>query len=400
MIKIVQINTTCNWGSHGRIAEAIGDLVIAEGWESYIGYGREELESSSVKIKIGGKLNYYTHEILSRLFDRQGFYSSCLTKKFINRLKEIKPNIIHLHNIHGSYINIKLLFNYIKKNNIPVVWTLHDCWSITGHCAHFESIGCEKWKSGCYSCELIKNYPKSLFVDNSRQNYRNKKRLFTSINNITIVPVSYWLGGVISESYLANFPVKVIQNGINLEKFQPTISNLREKYNLENKRIIIGVASFWSDRKGLSDFVKLSERLDDNSKIVLIGLSEEQIGNMPKTMIGIARTNSVNELAAWYTVADVFVNPTYEDTFPTTNLEALACGTPVITYNTGGSVESVDSETGVIVEKGDIDGLINAIDGVSSIDSDACVTRARNLYNQDSSFRKYIKLYKDILQKH
>ena len=402
MPKILQINVTCNWGSTGRIAEDIGKLAIAEGWESYIAYGRYKIDSSSNIIKIGTKIDYLFHGALSRITDRTGFYSKRATKAFLKEIDKIKPDIIHLHNIHGYYIHIGLLFDFIVENNIPIVWTLHDCWSFTGHCSHFDYIGCERWKSGCYGCPLKSEYPASSFLDNSKQNYEDKKRLFNAVEGMTIIPVSNWLGGLVEDSFLGKKDIKVIQNGIDTDVFRPSDGNLRERHDLSNKKILLGVSSVWNKMKGLDDFIALSKEITEDQTIVLIGVDEKTKSALPRNIIAISRTNSLEELMQWYSTADVFINPTWNDSFPTTNLEALACGTPIVTYRTGGSVEAVTEKTGLIVEKGDIDGLQSAIDAIlangKGYYSDACRKRAVKHFNKQDRYKEYIGVYKEMLK--
>jgi glycosyltransferase involved in cell wall biosynthesis len=288
------------------------------------------------------------HGLQTRIFDNHGMASKIATKKLIKQIKQINPNIIHLHNIHGYYLNYAILFEYLNELNIPIVWTLHDCWSITGHCTYFSFVGCNKWKSECYSCPQKKSYPTSWFIDRSKENFRLKKKHFTSLSNMTIVPVSNWLSDLIKESYLHKYPIRTIHNGIDLSVFKPSDSEkFKSMYNIQNKFILLGVANKWELRKGLKDFVELSNLLDSDYKIVLVGLSRKQIEQLPDNILGIERTESVEGLAEIYSAGDVFLNPTYEDNFPTTNLEALACGTPVITYETGGSPEAIDESTGI-----------------------------------------------------
>lgn len=406
-MKLLQINSLVNSGSTGRIAEDIGQLAINKGWQSYIAYGRSERPSKSNLIKIGTEWDVKMHGIQTRLFDNHGFASKKATRKFIKEVKRIKPSIIHLHNIHGYYINIEILFNYLAKAAIPVVWTLHDCWSFTGHCSHFDLIGCEKWKTQCFQCPLKKTYPASLLIDNSKNNYNKKKTLFNSVKDMTIVPVSYWLGGLVEQSFLNRYPIKVIQNGIDINTFSiKETESIRAKYNLKDKFVILGVAGVWSSSKGLGDFMKLSEQLKEDEIIILVGLTEKQIKSLPTNIIGIQRTESVEELAQFYSMANVFANLTYQDTFPTTNLEALACGTPVVTYKTGGSVESVDDKVGWIVEQGDIDALQDIIASMKSEPNSIkkqreidCREKAESLYNKDDRFEEYFELYAQLINK-
>ena len=408
-MKILQINVVVNSGSTGRIAEGIGNIVLSNDSESYIAYGRMANKSDSQLIRIGNDFGVKLHGMLTRVFDNHslGLSSKKATNEFIKEIEEINPDIIHFHNLHGYYINIKVLFNYLSQKNIPIVWTLHDCWSFTGHCAHFDYVGCYKWKIQCYSCPQKKSYPSSLLIDNSKKNYTKKKELFNSIKNMTIVPVSYWLGDLVKDSFLNRFPIKVIQNGIDINAFNiKEFDDIQSKYNLKDRFIILGVASTWDVRKGLSDFIKLSQQLKEDEIIVLVGLSKEQIELLPKNIIGIQRTESIDELAKLYSMADVFINPTYEDTFPTTNLESLACGTPIVTYKTGGSVESVDETVGWIVEQGDIDSILKIISNLKSepisIKEERkinCREKAERLYNKDIKFQEYFDLYNKLLEK-
>jgi len=403
MKKLLQINSVVNSGSTGRIAEEIAHTAIASGWESYIAFGRNERYSESNLIRIGNDLGIKMHGLQTRLFDRHGLGSVKSTKLFIQQVDKIKPDIIHLHNIHGYYINIEILFNYLSKVDVPVVWTLHDCWSITGHCTHFSYVGCEKWRTKCYSCPQKNEYPASLFIDRSEKNYILKNELFNSLSNLTLVPVSQWLSDILKDSFLQKYPSSVINNGINTSVFKPSGNNeFRERYGLQNKFILLGVASIWSQRKGLEDFIELSKTLGADYQIILVGLTRKQKDQLPVEILGIERTESVEELAELYASSDVYINTTYEDTFPTTNLESLACGTPVITYNTGGSPESIDESTGIVVEQGNISKLVEAIrvikDNGKQYYSDACVNRVNRLYKKEDRYKEYIDLYESLIK--
>jgi putative colanic acid biosynthesis glycosyltransferase len=402
-MKILQINTTVNSGSTGRIAEDIGRVLIANEHESYIAFGRGDHESLSKKIKIGTKQDVNWHGVLTLLTDRHGFGSVKATKQLIAEIDAVKPDVIGLHNIHGYYVNIELLFNYITNKNIPVIWTFHDCWPFTGHCTFFDSVGCEKWKTQCEKCPKTKMYPKSIGLDNSFKNYNDKKRIFNQVQNLQIVTPSHWLKELVKESFLKH-PVVCIHNGIDLSQFRPAADtdHLRAKLYLQNKKIVLGVASIWDERKGLADFVKLADLLSEDHQIVLIGLTQKQLDVLPKNMIGIKRTESISELVAYYSMANVFVNPTYQDNFPTTNIEALACGTPVITYDTGGSPEAIDANTGEIVQKGDMLSLKQAIEKWcvnNSVDaSNKCRIRAEKFFNKEDRYKEYLTIYEQILK--
>lgn len=406
MPTLLQINTTLNSGSTGRIAEGIGLTAAADGWSSFIAHGTRYKNPSRLQsIEVGGWLEERIHGgWYSLLLDRHGLGSVGATKRLIRVIdSRIKPDIIHLHNIHGYYLNYRILFEYLQKVGIPVVWTLHDCWPITGHCVHFEFVGCDRWQSSCAHCPQSSAYPRS-FRDHSARNFRLKKELFTSLGDrLTLVPVSNWLERLLRRSFFRDFRIQTIHNGIDLSVFQPHTANVKSDPRLKDRYMVLGVAAPWTERKGLSDFIKLRSVLPRDHAIVLVGLSEQQIKNLPPDIIGIGRTESTDELVKLYSVADVFVNTTYEDNYPTVNLEAMACGTPVITYRTGGSPEAVTSETGLIVEPGDVSALsagireITAGKGKSSYTS-TCTRRAEEYFDQNKQFRKYIDLYDNLLK--
>lgn len=404
--KLLQINGSVNTGSTGRIAEEIGQRAIAAGYESYIAYGRSARESKSKTIRIGSNWNVRWHGIVSLLFDRHGFSSKCATKRFVKQIDSISPDIVLLHNVHGYYLNIEILLAYLKEKNIPVFWTLHDCWPFTGHCSYFDAYNCEKWKTHCEHCPNLKGYPKSIWLDNSKHNFDRKKALLTTLPNITFIPVCKWMGNIVENSFMKGRPQQVIYNGTNIEVFKPQGGDVteatRKKYIIDGEHIIIGVASTWDKRKGLLDFCWLSEQIPEDYQVVLVGLSQKQIDTLPKGVVGIRRTESVQELAALYSLADVFVNPTYVDNFPTTNIEALACSTPVITYNTGGSPEAIDENTGIVVPKGDKDALkyalVEVVTNKDKYTSVACRERAVENFNKDDRFDDYIKLFNQALK--
>jgi putative colanic acid biosynthesis glycosyltransferase len=399
-MKVLQINSVCGVGSTGRIVTDIHQNIIAQGHESYIAYGRDHPRNCDAPIRIGNRFANYAHYASTKFFDKHGFGTRYYTRVFVKQVEYLNPDVIHLHNIHGYYINIEILFGYLKKANKPVFWTLHDCWAFTGHCAHFDYINCNKWKTSCFNCPQKDRYPSS-FVDNSKENYITKKNIFTGVKNMTIVTPSEWLAKLVKESFLGDYPIEIINNGINLEVFRPTKSDFRKRFALDNKYLILGVASFWGEKKGFNYFLELSDRSKSDEQIILVGLTEKQKRKLPANIIGITRTHNIQELAEIYSAADVFVNPTLEDTFPTTNLESLACGTPVITFNTGGSVEIVNEKCGIIVEKGNIDDLCDALRKIKyeRFSKNECVKRAK-LFDKNTRFNDYIKLYLNSLTMH
>lgn len=401
---LLQINSVVNSGSTGRIAEEIGKLAIVNGWESNIAFGRNVSTSKSKLIKIGCSWDAFIHGALTRLFDIHGLASMRATRRLLNRIEEIKPDIIHLHNIHGYYLNYPILFKYLLSIDIPVIWTFHDCWPITGHCAYFDRVGCIKWQNGCSSCPQKNTYPKSLLFDRSKMNYLDKQDAFNSLNNLTLVPVSDWLSDILKSSFLKKHPINRIYNGVDTSIFKPVGGlNISINGQINNRFTILGVASPWSSRKGLDDFIKLYKKLDqDKYCIILVGLSDNQKKTLPAGIIGLTRTENVQELAQIYSAADVFVNPTYEDNFPTTNIEALACGTPIITYRTGGSPEAVTPDTGFVVEQGSLEGLLEAISIIIKKGklayTDACRQRALDNFKKEDRYKEYIDLYNQLLK--
>lgn len=399
MKKLLIINVTANSGSTGRIAEEIGQTAISNGYDTYFAYGRLARESKCKLIKIGKKLNVRLHGIESRFFDNHGFSSRIATKRFIKEIEKLKPDIINIHNLHGYYINVKILFEYLAKINIPIVWTFHDCWPFTGHCSYFDRYNCTKWETECHSCPNKHGYPSSLLLSRARRNFNKKRKLFSNYKKTTIVTPSNWLSNITKQSFFKGKNIVTINNGTDLTTFKIVNGNKRHSLNLQNKKIVLGVASIWDKRKGFDDFVKLNDLLSDEYKIILVGLNKKQIESLPENIIGIERTESVHELAELYSMADVFVNPTYSDNFPTTNIEALACGTPVITYKTGGSPEAIDEMTGVVVEQGNINKLKEAIESVAkdkAMYTGKCRERAVNLYNKQDRFNDYINLFNSL----
>lgn len=399
MKRLLQINSVINWGSTGRIAEGIGQQAIVRGWESYIAYGRNNQPSKSQLIKIGNDIDIKIHGVYTRLFDRHGFGSFNATKELLIKIQKIQPDVILLHNLHGYYLNIEVLFNYLSTAGIPIFWTLHDCWAFTGHCAYFDFVECDKWKSECFCCPQKKSYPTSVLLDRSKSNYQLKKELFLSIKQMVIIPVSQWLASVCNDSFLKNYPISVIHNGIDISTFSPQLNTdiIQDKYQVNGRFMILGVAAIWDERKGLKDFIELSKRLSNDYIILLIGLSEKQIKGLPVNIHGITRTESIQELAELYSASDLYMNPTWEDNFPTTNIEALACGTPIVTYRTGGSVEAITPDTGFVVEKGDIEGLLNVTATVREKGKNnysiACRERAVKHFNKQQRFEEYIELF-------
>ena len=401
MPRLLEINVASNKGSTGRIAESIGLLSQANGWECFVAHGARYSGKTNLKdIPIGSINSERLHFLKSICFDSHGLGSAAPTKKLIDSICEIRPSIIHLHNIHGYYLNYKILFEALKNLRLPIVWTLHDCWSFTGHCTYFDRIQCEKWKEKCDRCPQRNSYPKAL-IDRSSRNYNLKKELFTSIDKMAIVPVSEWLSGLVSYSFLKDYPRYVIHNGIDISVFHPSENSIKDRLGYRGKKIVLGVADGFGERKGLDDFIELRKILPPDYEIVLIGVSDSDKKKLPETILAIPKTESQKELVDYYSAADVFINPTYEDNFPTTNIEALACGTPVITYATGGSPEAIDSNTGRVVEKGNVvmlrDEIVDLCNDKGSEISTQCRRRAELLFDKDKCYYPYLELFNSLL---
>lgn len=399
-MKIVEINGT-NYSSTGNIALNIAKKAREEGFEVYT-CCKNSLKSSQFRydnqIVIGSRYERLISEQLAQLSGLSGSFNWIGTKEFIKKLKEIRPDLVHLHIMHDSYVNLKMLFSYLSVNKIPVVWTFHDCWAFTGKCPYFEMDRCDKWKSGCYNCPQIRKYPESYFMDMTKYLWNKKNRMFNSIDNLTIVTPSKWLSNYARESFLNGHDIRVINNGINLDVFKPVKSDFRKKYGIEDKYLLLGVGYNWSPRKGLDSFIELSKRLDDRFRIVLVGTNDKIDEILPDNIISIHRTYNQAELVEIYSSCDLFVNPTMEENFPTVNIESIACGLPVITYNTGGSPEIIDETCGRVVEKGNIDKLYEGIMDIynNPFDKSACLKRSQ-LYNMNDKFAEYVELYKEIL---
>lgn len=389
-----------SYGSTGRIMFQIAEMITATGGIAYTSTSFTKSRGEhfpETYYRIGGVVGKTEHIILAKLTGRHGCYSHFATYKLIQKIKQVKPDVIHLHNLHGWYLNWKLLFRYLKQSGIPVVWTLHDCWSFTGHCPHFMAVNCERWKTGCYECPLHKSYP-GCFLDDSKKQYFLKKKCFTKVPNLTIVTPSQWLADLVKLSYLRDYNTMVINNGIDLTIFKPRTSNFRKENNLDDKVILLGVAFDWNPRKGIEDFKRLAEELPKEYVIVLVGVSDMVAKGLPSNLIKIACTQNQEELAEIYSASDLFVNPTLEDNFPTVNLEALACGTPVITYQTGGSAECLTEACGRAVPYRNYDALKKAILEMRNAKknmSQACVERAK-LYKRDDAYQEYISLYREV----
>ena len=401
-MKIVQINTVATSGSTGRIVSQLYTMIESKNGECYIAYGRGIPAEGYKTIKVGNKVSIAWHGLCTRLFDLHGRCSHTATKKLIKELERIQPDLIHLHSLHGYYINYALLFDYFKRVNMPVVWTLHDCWAMTGHCPHFYYAGCRKWETLCHDCQLKWHHPSSYFLDLSTSNYKKKKAALTGVQNLLIVTPSNWLRDVVKQSYLREYSALSIHNGLDVDLFSPGISHFRERYGITAKKIILGVASVWSETKGLTFFLEMQKRINPNEiQIVIVGVTHKQKNEIDKGIIAILKTDSVQELIEIYRAADLFVNPTLEDNFPTTNLEALACGTPVVTFDTGGSPEALNDRCGIVCKEKTVDSLLEACYQAlneRSFGEEDCRKRALE-FSSATVYEKYWQCYQGMLAK-
>lgn len=393
-MKIVQINATCGVGSTGKICVGISEVLNENNVENYIlcslsnGYqlGTQCAEQNYIKIQA----------LKSKILGNYGFNSRKATCKIITELKKIQPDIVHMHNIHGHDCDLSVLFTYFKNTKTKLVWTFHDCWAFTGYCTYFDLVKCSKWKTKCEKCAKKREY--SWFFDQSAKIFEKKKTLFDGLD-LTVVTPSHWLANLVKQSFLRNYPILVINNGINLSLFKPSDSDFRKKNGLENKKIILGVSFEWGERKGIDVFVALSQRLPDDYKIILVGIDDEVKETLPSSVLPIRRTQNPKELAEIYTTADIFVIPTREENYPTVNMEALACGTPVVTFRTGGSPEMLDETCGSVIECDDIDALEKEIIRICTekpYTQEACIRKAKE-FDKNERFKEYLKLYERVI---
>lgn len=392
MKKLFQINVCSNILSTGKICEDIANVAIKYGWDVYTAWGRLARPSISTQIHIGFQFDVYAHFAAQRLFDCEGLMSKRATLNLIKKIEDIKPDVIHLHNIHDHYLNYPILFNWLANINTPVVWTQHDCWSFTGGCMYFDLYNCNRWKTCCKNCPEHR----ALLFDTTQKQYDSKKRLLAQIKNLIYVSVSDWLANALRESSQQKRPIMTIHNGIDLTVFRPSCCK-----SADGRFRIIGVAAIWDKRKGLEDFFKLRLLLPSEYEMILVGLTTKQIKTLPYGIKGITRTTDIQELIQLYSESNVLVNTTYSDNFPTVNLEAIACGTPVVTYRTGGSPEAIDEKTGVVVEQGDVNALADAIVRMKKhpLSSADCRKRAEENFDKDKCFEKYISLYEKLLKR-
>lgn len=406
MKRLLQINPVVRTNtSTGKIMRAIGELAISAGWESWIAYSgaRDGVpEHSSKLIPLGNKLDLAFHWLATRLFDAHGLVSCRATKQLIAHIRDIDPDIVHIHNVHGYFLNYPMLCRFLAERGKPVIWTAHDCWLFTGHCYHYDAAGCNRWQTGCHNCPQKHSFPASYGFDRSKENYQEKKRALTGMHNLTLVAVSHWMQRQIAQSFLRDVPCRVISNGIDLNTFQsrPDGGTLI-RYGIHKSGFYLAVAAIWLPEKGVADLAALARQLRDDEQLVVVGqMTDVQRKTLPESVIHITRTTDAGALATLYTEATALVNPTWQDNYPTVNLEAQACGTPVVTYRTGGSPETLSPRTGLVVEQGDVKGLLGALRHIRKTGHPAwqkdCREHAIAHFDKDARFHDYLSLYEDL----
>ncbi|MBQ9228220.1 MAG: glycosyltransferase [Eubacterium sp.] len=404
-MKVFFINVVCGVGSTGRMCTEIAEALTGEGNAVEIAYGRGGVPADyrGTIYRVGNVGTLAANLIRSRLFDAEGFGNRRAAEKLVAEIKRFAPDVIHLHNLHGYYLNVQVLFDYLKEFQGAVIWTLHDCWAFTGHCAHYDALGCQQWQLHCRECPALREYPACLLSGRVDRNYTEKQRCFLGVPGMTLATPSYWLQEQVAQSFLSGYDCQVIQNGIDHRKFyrdQSETATLRRQYHCEQKYLLLAVAYQWEANKGLEDYIRLAAQLPDRYQLVLVGTDSAVAAKLPKNMIAVPRTENIAQLRAWYNAADLFVNFTYNETFSLVNIEALACGTPVLTYHTGGSPECIDSTCGADVEKGNVSLALKEIMRICEerpFSPESCMKRAA-LFRSSRQVKAYIALYQQALE--
>ncbi len=455
-MRIAHINVTATL-STGRIAADLCRLSIRQGHEALLCYGRgnapvdiptlrvgdllpdpEEHRRGAIakslrrlrrRVRLGSaSMGVRIHAGLSRITDRAGFYSRHTTRRFIRQLELWQPDLIHLHNIHGYYLHLPTLMDYLRRTQVPVVWTLHDSWAYTGHCAYYQfpvepflrsrndtakplrqrnskPSACLKWQEGCSRCPLKRTYPASWLLDRSTRNYKDKKALFSGLPHITLVTPSQWLADEVRRSFLSQYPVYAMPNGIDLSLYAPCddarfMQETAVFYGLDQvgeRKLVLSVAAVWDERKGLADLVELARALGDGYCVAAVGLTQRQIDALPYYMLGLPRTRNVRDLCVLYTAADVYVSMSQGETMGMTLVEAMACGTQVLCYQSTAMPELITPRCGETVPVGDIDAAVRAVKQLCQNPRDPlfCIGRAAE-YGMNLRYEKYMELYRSM----
>lgn len=402
-MKVLEINTVYGIGSTGKIVSDLYEMLLKQGNECVIAYARGEAPENIRTIKIGNKWDVYYHGIMTRITDKHALYSVRATRKLVEEIRRYEPDLIHLHNLHGYYLDIRTLFAFLKEYDRPVVWTLHDCWTYTGHCSHYTNVGCYRWKTQCEHCPQKGEYPASKLLDNSYQNYRIKKELFTSVRKMHLVTPSVWLKGEVEQSFFKGIPCTAAPNGLELEIYSlkqgKDQEELKKKYGFSGKKVVLGVANVWTKQKGYDDFIDLSKRLPEDYQVVMVGLDDKQRKSLPETVAGFPRTAGLSELADFYRMADVYFNGSCQETMGMTTGEAVCCGTPVVVYNATAVPESVSKNCGIILEPGDRNGVAEAVQTICKNPApwyEGC-KQDRSRFDKAIFLDAYDRIYKEML---
>lgn len=401
---VLQINIESNYGSTGRIVEGIGRLAQSQGIETHVAYSRGANPSRLNTHHIGNKLSQGLHLVRTRVFGDHLKGSGFSTKQLIKLIEKLDPNIVHIHQVHGYYLHVPILFKYLRNSDRKIVWTLHDCWSYTGHCSYYTKIGCQKWLKECHNCPQFSGYPKSYFFDRSKEEFNLKKELFASMQNLHLVAISDWLKEEVSKSILAELPISVIKNGVDLEIFKPIKFNKeleKKKRGITSKNVVIATGTTWNSSKGLEDYKKLGAKLPNNTTLLLVGIPKYLQVGFPNSTICIERTESKEELSLLYNIADVVLSLSYQESFGLTIPEGLACGTPGVAYRNTALKEHISEHTGKLVMTGNIQEASQAIAEVIEVGksamSEACISFCHKNYNLKNNYQNYLSLYSQLI---
>ncbi len=389
-MKVLMVNTVSGFGSTGSICTDIASVLNKQGHECCIAYGQGTTTYKN-SFKIGTKVENHIHNIGSRLYGKQGYFTKRGTQKFVEFIKGYNPDVIHLHNLHGNYLNLKVLFEYLIDVQKPVVWTLHDCWAFTGKCAHYTDVQCYKWQTQCNKCPQVKKYPTSLFFDQSQIMYEDKKKWFTALKNLTIIPVSHWLEGEVKKSFFKNNTIVPIYNWVDHSVFKSCKENVKDQYGINTKKfIILGVSASWSSSNDrLNDFIALSKLISNDMQIVLVGKAANK-KDIPSSIIHIPYVNGKDELAKLYSDANVYVHVSTEDTFGKVIAEALSCGTPAIVYNTTACPEIIGEGCGYVVEKRNTTQILDVIKKIKALSKEQYIGKCRQHVIENFDFNTNI----------
>ena len=396
-MKVLQINAVYGFKSTGVIVKDIGNTLAHNGDVAYFAYQTTN-ESVENGYLVGNKPDWKLHAVHSRVFGKQAYASKCATRRLLKWVDEIKPDVVHFHNLHSNYINLNLLCDHLAKKNIPTVITMHDCWYFTGKCSHYAAVKCGKWQEECGSCPLSKTEQPSLFFDSTSKVLKDRTEHLRKLPGLTLVGCSQWIANEAKKSKLGTADICVVYNGVDTEIFKPHESDIRNELGLEGKFVILGMADKWFAPQNREIVEKIIAAQDENSKIVIVGCRKEQMAYFSKfeNVVPMGYVSDRHRLADVYASSDVFVNLTRADTLPTVNMESICCGTPVITFDCCGSPELVDEECGFVVREGDYIGLLEAIENIKSKPLCFDLYKQHQKFDKNQCYKKYLDIYKRV----